>query len=66
MNKITPEETRDKLIARREAHEEFDRLSDRYWKLRETTTAESILFAWFQFGDAMWEGLSDGRRSYSS
>jgi hypothetical protein len=59
MKKITPDEARAKLIARREAHEEFERLSERYWTLRETMKPEAIMATWLLLGDAMWEGFSD-------
>lgn len=57
---MTPEiqqvdDARARLIARREAHEQFERLAKQYWQLRETLTAEAIAFLWIVKGDAMWE-----------
>jgi hypothetical protein len=54
MAKRTEEEARLRLIAGREAHQEFGRLAERYWKLRETMTPEAITAIWFLLGDKMF------------
>ena len=60
MARLTEEEARLRLIAGREAHQEFERLVERYWTLSETMTAEAIAAIWFLLGDKMWEGLNNG------
>lgn len=53
--KLTEDQARERLIAQREARDQFERLQERYWRLRETMTPEAILVVWFLLGDKCWD-----------
>lgn len=52
------ERSESKLIEReqrrRESAAEFNRLKERWPKLRQTMSAEAIALAWFLYGDKIW------------